>query len=51
MVDNVAPAVLNLGENRYDLPRLKGTLGPDVVDVRQLYGDADSFTLVSEAAR
>jgi citrate synthase len=44
MVDNVAPAVLNLGENRYDLPRLKGTLGPDVVDVRQLYGEADIFT-------
>jgi len=44
MVDNVAPAVLNLGEKRYDLPTLKGTLGPDVVDVRQLYGEADVFT-------
>src|SRR5579862_8613580 len=44
MVDSVAPAVLNLGENRYDLPILKGSLGPDVVDVRQLYGEADVFT-------
>ena len=36
MVDNVAPAKLNVGEKAYDLPVLKGTLGPDVVDVRQL---------------
>ncbi|HEY3813910.1 MAG TPA: citrate synthase [Caulobacteraceae bacterium] len=26
------------------LPVLKGTLGPDVVDIRKLYGDADVFT-------
>ena len=44
MVDDVAPAVLNLDEKSFDLPRLKGTLGPDVVDVRQLYGEADIFT-------
>ena len=44
MVDDVAPAVLNLDKKPYDLPRLKGTLGPDVVDVRQLYGEADIFT-------
>ncbi|HEX4096914.1 MAG TPA: citrate/2-methylcitrate synthase, partial [Caulobacteraceae bacterium] len=44
MVDNVAPAVLKVGEKAYDLPTLKGTLGPDVVDVRQLYGEADVFT-------
>ena len=44
MVDDVAPAVLNLDEKSFDLPRLRGTLGPDVVDVRQLYGEADIFT-------
>ena len=44
MVDKVAPAVLNVGEKAYELPVLKGTLGPDVVDVRQLYGEADVFT-------
>jgi citrate synthase len=44
MVDKVAPAVINLGEKSYDLPRLRGTLGPDVVDVRHLYGEADVFT-------
>src|SRR5919199_2705484 len=27
-----------------DLPVLKGTLGPDVVDIRKLYGETDVFT-------
>ncbi len=44
MVDKVAPAVIKVGEKSYDLPTLKGTLGPDVVDVRHLYGEADVFT-------
>ena len=44
MVDTVAPAVLNVGEKTYDLPTLTGTLGPDVVDVRHLYSEADIFT-------
>ena len=44
MADTVAPAVLNLGKQSLDLPVLKGTLGPDVVDVRKLYGEADVFT-------
>src|SRR5665213_3633118 len=44
MVDDVAPAVLQLGKKSYDLPVLKGTLGPDVVDIRKLYGQADVFT-------
>ena len=26
------------------LPVLKGTMGPDVIDIRKLYGDADVFT-------
>ena len=44
MVDTVAPAVLGLGKQSVELPVLKGTLGPDVVDVRKLYGEADVFT-------
>jgi citrate synthase len=37
-------AVLSLGDKSIDLPIMKGTVGPDVVDVRKLYGDADVFT-------
>src|ERR1700723_3668459 len=28
----------------YDLPGVGGSVGPDVVDIRQLYGQADVFT-------
>jgi citrate synthase len=44
MADEVAPAKLDLGGKSFELPILKGSLGPDVVDVRQLYGEADVFT-------
>jgi citrate synthase len=44
MGDNGAPANLKLGGKSFDLPVLKGSLGPDVVDVRKLYGEADVFT-------
>ncbi len=47
MNDMTAPtskATLTIGEKNYDLPVLKGTTGPDVVDVRKLYADADVFT-------
>jgi citrate synthase len=37
-------AVLTIGDKGYDLPILKGTTGPDVVDVRKLYGETDMFT-------
>jgi citrate synthase len=37
-------ATLNLQGKSYDLPIIKGTTGPDVVDVRKLYADADVFT-------
>src|ERR1700744_3780011 len=37
-------ATLTIGEQSYDLPILKGTVGPDVIDVRKLYGDSDRFT-------
>ena len=37
-------ATLTLGDKSYDVAVLKGTTGPDVVDVRKLYADADVFT-------
>ena len=37
-------ATLNIGDKSYHLPILKGSTGPDVVDVRKLYGEADVFT-------
>jgi citrate synthase len=47
MTDTITPqgkATLNLKGKTYDLPILSGSVGPDVVDVRKLYGDADVFT-------
>ncbi|MDR3507272.1 MAG: citrate synthase [Caulobacteraceae bacterium] len=47
MTDTTAPAskaTLTIGDKSYNLPIMKGTTGPDVVDVRKLYGDADVFT-------
>jgi citrate synthase len=35
---------LTLDDKSYSLPVIKGTIGPDVVDIRKLYGDADVFT-------
>src|SRR5471032_1530229 len=37
-------ATLTLGGKDYELGLVKGTTGPDVVDVRKLYADADVFT-------
>jgi citrate synthase len=37
-------ATLNLHGQTYDLPIIKGATGPDVLDVRKLYADADVFT-------
>src|SRR6201996_6717403 len=42
MTDN--KATLSLNGKSYDLQIIKGTTGPDVVDVRKLYGDAEVFT-------
>ena len=42
MSDNVAK--LELNGNTYDLPVHKPTLGPDVLDIRKLYAEADVFT-------
>jgi citrate synthase len=37
-------ATLKVGDKEISLPVLKGSVGPDVVDVRKLYGSADVFT-------
>ncbi len=37
-------AKLNLHGKDYDLPVLEPTIGPEVIDIRKLYGEADVFT-------
>ena len=37
-------AQLTLGDKTISLPILKGTIGPDVIDVRKLYAETDAFT-------
>jgi citrate synthase len=37
-------ATLTIGDKSYELPILKGSTGPDVLDVRKLYADSDHFT-------
>ena len=47
MTDSTAAdrkATLTLKGQSYDLALIKGTTGPDVLDVRKLYADADVFT-------
>ena len=47
MENKVAPngtAGVRIGEKDVTLPVLKGTMGPDVVDIRKLYGETGLFT-------
>jgi len=37
-------ATLALGDKRFDYKLMSGTVGPDVIDIRKLYGDTDMFT-------
>jgi citrate synthase len=37
-------AKIDIGGKTIELPVLKGTLGPDVVDIRKFYADSDAFT-------
>ena len=37
-------ANIALGDASFDYPVLSGTVGPDVVDIRKFYGQADAFT-------
>ncbi|WP_415920794.1 citrate synthase [Tateyamaria sp. SN6-1] len=44
MADAPKSATLTIGDNSYDLPIHSPTAGPDVVDIRKLYGQAGVFT-------
>jgi citrate synthase len=37
-------ATLNLQDKSFEFPTMKGTMGPDVVDIRKLYASTDAFT-------
>lgn len=42
--ETTAKATLTVGNSNYDLPVLRGTVGPDVVDIHALYVEAGVFT-------
>lgn len=44
MTDNKKSAILNISGAEYELPILSPTAGPDVLDIRKLYGQAGVFT-------
>ncbi len=44
MADTKRVATLSLDGKTYDLPVLSPSVGPDVLDIRKLYGQADVFT-------
>ncbi len=44
MADTTKTATLNLDGKNFDLPIHDATLGPSVIDIRKLYGEADVFT-------
>ena len=44
MTDQAQTAKLSLGKKTLELPVYKGTIGPDVIDIRRLYSDAGVFT-------
>jgi citrate synthase len=39
-----APATLTVGDKKLDLPVYGGSVGPDVIDIRKLYGETGRFT-------
>jgi citrate synthase len=44
MSDTKRTATLTIGEDSYELPIYSPTVGPDAIDIRKLYGQADVFT-------
>ncbi|MBC7145806.1 MAG: citrate (Si)-synthase [Thioclava marina] len=44
MAENQKTATLSLDGTTYELPVLSPSAGPDVIDIRKLYGQADVFT-------
>ena len=45
MSNKLAPAVLIIGDKSIDLPIIAGSIGPNVMDIRQLYAETSTFTL------
>jgi citrate synthase len=45
MSNKLSPAVLKIGNKSIDLPIISGSVGPNVMDIRQLYEKTDTFTL------
>ncbi|CAM3180500.1 citrate synthase [Asticcacaulis taihuensis] len=43
-MSQTTPAQINFEGKAVDLPVMKGTLGPDVIDIRKLYAETDAFT-------
>jgi len=43
-MSQTTPAQINFDGKAVDLPVMKGTLGPDVIDIRKLYAETDAFT-------
>jgi citrate synthase len=43
-IQTVGSATLTYKNKSYELPAFGGTEGPDVLDIRKLYGEADVFT-------
>ena len=44
MVDTNRKATLTFDDKTIELPIHSGTMGPDVIDIRKLYAEADVFT-------
>ncbi|WP_420863248.1 citrate synthase [Algirhabdus cladophorae] len=44
MAETKRTATLTIGDDSYELPIYSPTAGPDVIDIRKLYGQADVFT-------
>ena len=44
MADSNKTANLTIGDQSYELPIHSPTVGPDVLDIRKLYGQAGVFT-------
>jgi citrate synthase len=43
-MSDTGSASLTIGDKTISLPVLKGTIGPDAIDVRKLYAETDAFT-------
>ena len=44
MSNKVEPAILKIGDRSISLPIIAGSVGPNVMDIRRLYAETDTFT-------